>query len=230
MINAEPDRKAVLQPLLTELGVTIRPGLLLEPRPGYESNRISNELTPAAQNLSPVLNHLVKYTTKIGGDTIFNVVMNGAATLSFEPKDGFSISTLLTTDSTKSWNRIAPVNEDSLSKNIERRADDENGKFVTAVLLERDIKGKKQRIVICGDADYLTRFKGGGWGSAFAFYSLGTFTNNEFPIDVREEESLDATFLIARNEQAPFKIIFNYCIPLVIIVAGSVFLIKRRRK
>ena len=61
-------------------------------------------------------------------------------------------------------------------------------------------------------------------------YSLGTFTNNEFPIDVREEESLDATFLIARNEQAPFKIIFNYCIPLVIIVAGSVFLIKRRRK
>lgn len=230
MINAEPERKEVLQPLLNELGVTIRPGLLLEPTGMFESDRVSNELTPTAQNLTPVLNFLVKQTIKIGGDTIFNVVMNGAATLSFEPKNGFAISTLLTTDSTKSWNRIAPVNKDSLSKIIAKRADDETGKFVTAVLLERNINGKKQRIVVCSDADLLTRFKGGGWGSAFGFYCLGSFTNNEFPIDVRKEESIDDTFSISREEQGPFRIIFYYVIPLILIISGSIFLVKRKRK
>jgi ABC-2 type transport system permease protein len=230
LITAEPDKSENLKQILDELGVVMRPGLLIQPSIAYETNRIDNQLTQTTQRLSPVLDTTIKINTRIGGDSIYNVVMRGAGTLSYQEKNGFKISTLLITDSTKSWNRIAPIEKDSLIKQVAKRHDDENGSFVTSILLERAINDKNQKIIVSSDADYLTRLKGNSWGSAFGFYGLGYFTNNSFPIDTRHPESLDDEFYIERKDVKIYRIIFNGVMPVTIGIFGIVLLMRRRRK
>lgn len=234
LITGEADRKEVLQPVLDELGISFRPGILIQPSEKYASHRIFAHLTDTAQHISAQFSRITNDMREREGAVAFPVAMEGAASLQTIPTNGFEYIPLITTNPSESWNRVAPIIEDSLQVPVPRRNDDENGTFVTAYLLKRMIHGKEQRIVVTGDADYLTRPLAHWRLNVLNFeYNLGifnVFTYGQFPANVTWPRATDNAFTIKVADTDIQKIIFVYIIPVLLIIGGSVVLIRRKRK
>lgn len=173
---------------------------------------------------------------KYWSDSLFRVVMGGASALDYKQQNGFHIVPLLYTDAKKSWNRVAPISEDSLkASKVERLPSDEQGSFATAVLLQRQVNGKDQRIIAAGDADYLTLAMSvpprdpNRYNFQFGFYCLSYFSYGTFPANTIRPQTDDAMAVSVKNLFWQ-KIVLYYLIPAIIVILGSVILIRRRRK
>lgn len=234
-ITAETDRKDILRPLFDTLGIRFREGLLIQPNAKFSSDFVFPYMSDTAKKITPQFTKFLKDEFKYYGDKLFRVAMLGAGVLEFKQKNGFQIYPFLSTDSTLSWNRIAPVNSDSLQLKVSGLPSDERGSFVTSVLLTRNIRGKEQRIIISSDADYLSN--SGMFGGEnprtynywFGFWNFSTFSYGQFPADTMRPQT-DNSFDIKVASLGKQKIILFYIIPIIIALLGSIILIRRKRK
>ncbi|QEC41538.1 Gldg family protein [Pseudobacter ginsenosidimutans] len=235
LIAGEPDRKEVIKPLFNKLGLTFRDGMLIQPTEKYSSDVVFSYMTDTAKNFSPQFRRLMDTDTKYRGDSLHRVALAGASAIEYTEQSGFHIDPLLITDKDLSWNRTAPVSNDSLQLNLTRTAGDESGSFVTAVRMNRKVNGKDQRIIVSGDADYLATPQLSGSKPARYNYLYGTwsfsyFTEGKFPANVYSDESIDNKFKITVDSIPTFKLIFYWIIPAIIGVICSVIIIRRKRK
>lgn len=236
-IAAEPDRKEVIQPILNKFGVSILPGMLIQPNPRYSSDMTFPYLSPEAENLTPKLSnwcarlHKYYYT-----DSLIYVAMPSACALTYPTSGDFTIVPFLHTEASKSWNRVAPVDPDSLNLPLARRSDDQTGAFVTALRLTRTINGKEQRVIIAGDADFassLSSLRGPNpdrINGDFAFACFSYFSYGKFPANTLRPESTDRNFSVTAEDLENRKIWLFWVIPGFLGIAGSIILIRRRRK
>lgn len=235
VIAGEPDRREVLQPLLDQVGVSIHPGQLIQPNEKFSSDCIFSYMSNTAKNLSPIFNKYLNEEGKYYSDSVFRVALNGASALDYTEANGFHIMPLLYTDDAKSWNRVAPINEDLLrAKKIDTLASDERRSFPTSLLLQRQVNGKEQRIIVAGDADYLTQMMAMGWNpkrynAEFGFFCMSYFSYGAFPANTIRPQT-DDKMSIGVGGIPPQKLILYYILPGIIAILGSVILICRRRK
>ena len=235
LIAGEPDRKEVIKPLFNKLGLTFRDGMLIQPTEKYSSDVVFSYMTDTAKNFSPQFKRLMDTDTKYRGDSLHRVALAGASAIEYTEQSGFHIDPLLITDKDLSWNRTAPVSNDSLQLNLTRTAGDESGSFVTAVRMNRKVNGKDQRIIVSGDADYLATPQLSGSKPARYNYLYGTwsfsyFTEGKFPANVYSDESIDNKFKITVDSIPTFKLIFYWIIPAIIGLICSIIIIRRKRK
>jgi ABC-2 type transport system permease protein len=233
-ITTEPDRKEVTKPLLDMLGVSLRDGLLIQPSSKYSSDAVFPYLSDSAKNLSPQFARGLKYDGIYYSFTHFLISTIGANALDYQEKDGFRVTPLLYTDKDLSWNRLAPVNPDSLQRKVSGLPTDEHGSFVEGVRLERTINGRDQRIFVIGDADFL-----GGqtlpdnpkrYDRYFGYWCLSTFSYGQFPANTLRPEDLDNRAQISVDSVWIQKFFFYWVIPGLIAIACAVLLIRRKRK
>lgn len=235
-IAAEPDRKEVIQPILDKLGVSIMPGMLIQPDPKYSSDQVCPYLTKDGEGLTLQFSLDCAIRKKYWGDSLLYVTMPGVSGLAYENPGNFTVTPLLRSESTKSWNRLAPVSDDSLNLPLARRPDDQTGSFVTAVRMNRSINGKDQRIIVAGDADFpssMPSIRGGRpvvFNSGFAFSCFSYFSYGQFPANTLRPESTDRDFKITLEELEAQKLWLYWIIPAFIGVIGSILLVRRRRK
>ncbi|GGC33335.1 hypothetical protein GCM10011386_26800 [Parapedobacter defluvii] len=234
-IASEPDRKEVTKPLFDKLGLSLRDGLLIQPNDYFSSHCAFAVLTDTAKDLSPQFAQFITDETKYRGDSVFRVAMEGASAIEYQEKDGFQVEPLLYTDSTLSWNRLAPISEDSLQLEVERLPSDERGSFVTALGMKRVVNGKEQRIVVTSDADFLTRTQSAGTGYPyrynfeFGFWSFSRFSYGAFPANTLRPQT-DDKFRVTVNSIPKQKVIYYWIIPALIALIASIILIRRKRK
>ena len=103
-----------------------------------------------------------------------------------------------------------------------------------AVLLTRDLHGREQRIVVVGDADFMSNGE---------LRRKGVFTNNddfiadlfhwlsdgEYPVKIERPDFPDKRLLVDRRGITTFKIVFYAVLPTLIIVFSTLLLLRRRR-
>jgi len=234
-ITTEPDRKEVTKPLLDMLGLALHDGLLIQSSDKFSSDVVFPSMSDTARNLSPQMARDVKRTVKYYGDKLLRVAMAGANVLDYKEKDGFHVSPLLQTISGISWNRLAPIGNDSLQMKVEKKPDDENGSFVPAVLMTRMIHGRQQRIVVASDADLITESYIFGWNPrrfnfSFDYWLFCSFSYGEFPTNTMRPDGPDGGFTVTVDSIPPQKLIFYWIIPGLIGVGASILLIRRKRK
>jgi ABC-2 type transport system permease protein len=235
LVTTEPDRKEVTKPLLDMLGISLRNGLLIQPSVKYSSDLVFSYLTDTAKNLSPQFSRQLKDDLRYYADSQFRVAMAGASVIDVSGKDGFRVSPLLVTDKVLSWNRLAPISNDSLQLKVAKVPTDEPGSFVTAVRMNRTINGKDQRIIVASDADFLTDPQFGGskprrYNYDFGFWCFSYFAYGKFPANTLRPESLDNSFKIGQGNVGVQKWIFYWIVPALIAVLCSVIIIRRKRK
>jgi ABC-2 type transport system permease protein len=235
-LASEPDRKMISKPLFDKLGLSLRDGLLIQPNPKYSSDCLFPYLTDTAENFSPQFKRTLIDETRYYGDTLFRVAMQGSNGIDFSEKDGFRIDPLLYSDKFLSWNRLAPVSEDSLFRDVARRPDDEHGNFITAVRMTRLVRGKQQRILVTSDADFISGpqlfsqelpFR---YNDLFSFWCFSSFSYGEFPANTMRPITRDRSFRITANQLPFFKFILYWIIPALIAIMASIILIRRKRK
>jgi len=234
-IMTEPDRKEITKPLLDMLGLSLRDGLLIQSSNKYSSDVIFASMTDTARNISPQTARDTKRDIKFEGDRILRVAMSGANAIDYKEKDGFRVTPFLETVSDVSWNRRAPIGDDSLQMKVEKKPDDEYGSFATAIRMTRTIHGKEQQILVSGDADFMTTRCIFGWDPrrynlSYIYWSMGVFSHGEFPTTTMLPEGPDNGFTVTVHTIPPQKLIFYWIIPALIGIGASILLIRRKRK
>ncbi|MGN6417463.1 MAG: Gldg family protein [Pseudobacter sp.] len=123
---------------------------------------------------------------------------------------------------------------DSLGTMVfEPAAGDVKGPFTMVAGLTRKVNGKEQRIVVSGDADFLSNQEMRRMETANFVFSTTLFrwmSGGEFPIDASRPEPKDKKVNTSIDKLKFLRILYLWIFPAIILVAGAVLLIRRKRK
>ncbi len=227
LIAGEPGKQALLNPLLQKLGVQIMDGTIVQPSKQYAPDLVLPYLTNAAGSLSRALGVTAEDSARLS--------MPGVAGLRYSGKSDFAVSPLAVTDGKLSWNKKGRLVTDSADVVYSPGEGDEKGSFPLALRLTRMVGGREQRIVVAGDADFLSNAELSRRNVRTANFSFNTavfgwFSYGAFPIDSSRPRSRDTHINLTDKGLAALKVLFLGVLPGLLLIFGTVLLIRRKRK
>jgi ABC-2 type transport system permease protein len=110
---------------------------------------------------------------------------------------------------------------------------DSKGAFSTVISLTRQINQKEQRIIVAGDADFLSNKEIGRWGKANFSFSTALFSwlsNGEFPISAFRPDAKDKRVNVTIDQVGFLRIIYVWVLPAILLALAAIILIRRKRK
>ncbi|GGH01448.1 Gldg family protein [Mucilaginibacter phyllosphaerae] len=225
LVATEPGKQAIINPLINPLGISLMNGIIIQKSKDLGPDVVMAALTPKAAGLSQSLKYDLDKQVKIS--------MPGAAGLTYSKNSLYNIDNLFVTNEKTSWVRADKLIPDSAEIVFDAKNGDKRIPVPTALALTRQINGKQQRIMVAGDADFLSSAQISGWESAnrdFYMPLMGWFTYGQFPINTNRPASEDNRLNITDNGLMLLKIIYLGILPGLIILCGAGFLISRKRK
>jgi ABC-2 type transport system permease protein len=148
---------------------------------------------------------------------------------------GFNVTTLFRTDSIGSWNELETTNFVDDSVKLNPAAGEVERSYPVVLALSRKIKGKEQKIIVSGDADWMSN---GELGMNRNEVQAANFTpivssffwlsDGEVPIDMRHDVPPDTSLSIGEKGWAFFGIFFKWGLPALLIAASLIIWIRRR--
>lgn len=224
LICGEPGKQEILNPLLQQLGIQLMPGILVQPTKDEMPHIVAPYFTKTGLDLAEEFMLLSAKTT---GDTL-GWFMPGVAALSGTSTSPFTMKPLLMTEGQKTWVKMGRLVTDSAEVVYNPQEGDIKGSFTTAMALTREVRGKEQRIIVCGDADYMSNLRSGGDYTARAMYSW--LDENKFPIYLPHPKLMDNKLFITEAGAEVLKIAYVWVLPSLVFLMGTILLIRRKRK
>lgn len=222
LIAGEPGRQSVLNPIIKKLGVSFAPGTLLQESKNYELNLIQTSFTSNAAT----------YGFSFYDKAI--VTLSGAAKLTYSENVGYKVAPILVTNKATTWNKLGEYDL-STNKITFNAATDEKIAAPVAFALTKKLSHKEQKIIILGDADFmsngeLNRNNINTVNASFALRMFKWFSNGEYPVNINRPTSIDKTILVSRTGIQWLKASILGVIPVLIGVFGAALLIKRKEQ
>lgn len=229
IVMGEPASRNFINPVLAPMGVQLEPGILVEPSAKYQPDLLTLKPTEAGTAFSMYLKDMRKREGIL--------TMPGASPLSVNPAQGFQATTWFTSDSTGSWNELETTNFIDDKPAVNEAAGEKAEPFPTVVSLTRTIKGKTQKILVTGDADWLSngelgaqRYELNSSNFNLILASFYWLSDNEVPIDMTRETPTDIEVGTSPGTWSVFKIILKWVLPLSLFAFSLILWIKRRGK
>lgn len=216
LIAGEPGKEELLNPLLADLPVQLR---------GTQMYQRSKDVEPAVVLGKPsLLAKQLKFVKKPAA--VVSLAGTTSLAISSDSK-GFQVEPLLSSDLKNVWQ--GKVGVDTVATTWETQPQ------VLAASLTRNVKDKEQRIMIFGDADFmsnaeLSRYNLQTENADFAINVFKWFTNGEFPVDTERPASIDNKILVNAAVLKKIKYTWTGVLPILIALAGGYLLIRRKRK
>ncbi len=230
LIAGEPGKQQELNPLLRELNVQLMPGEIIQPSFNETPDKVMPYLTLTAAELSEekVLTNLKKWIVSHNTDDSLKIITPGVAAISF--KDSlFKVSPLLLTTESNSWLKAGSLVLDSAAPVFNPEQGDVRGAFTTGVQLTRKINGKEQRIAVFGDADFMSNLR--IRNAAFLLMPGYSWLNdNQYPIYTPRPDPKDNLVTLSPKVAGIQKIAYIWVVPALLLLTGTVILIRRKRK
>lgn len=224
LITGDPERITVLNPLLQLLGLQLKKGILVKPGGSFSPDFIHGHVADAAASLDSNLQKLNRYER--------GVAMQGAAAIDYINKGMFTVVPLLMSPKA-GWNKAETLDPTVANLTYHPAAGDEQGEFPVAVALTRNVNHKQQRIVVSGDADFMSNGElSRGKRGANEYYMQGLFRwlgHGTFPVDVSRPDPLDMKLDVKREQITVLMYLCKGVIPALIAIMGAILLFKRRR-
>jgi ABC-2 type transport system permease protein len=230
LIWGEPGKQYVLNPLLAQIGVQLRNGQLVQPDSDETPDKIDTYFSYAALNLAEEeWFSRFKYIWDHGihTDTLPSK-MAGITALSVNTGSQFTVTPLLLASPGKSWLKAGKLVTDSTTPVFNAHDGDVMERsFPLVAAFSRKLPGKEQRIIVSGDADFASNMRlVEDW--VRAQYSWLVY--NEYPIYRPYPRSKDNMVTVSPKRAAIQKIIFVWIVPGMLLLAGTILLIRRKRK
>ncbi|WP_316820054.1 Gldg family protein [Pedobacter gandavensis] len=227
LVAGEPGKQEVINPVLSMLGLKMSDGTLVQRSRDYSYGLVRPTLGAAALLMSPGL--------KMPYEDKKVVAMPGVAALKIEDKGILNARPVLVTDDKNSWNKAGTFVLDSAALVFEAKNGDQKGAFPTAIMLTRKLNQKEQRIMVAGDADFMsnnemTRGNLATVNSAFVLHLFKWFSNDQFPVDMTKIEPKDNKLELNEAGLRTVQIMYYGLIPGTILILGMILLSRRKRK
>ncbi|WP_418992501.1 Gldg family protein [Alistipes sp.] len=229
-VLADAGRQQAMNPLLERFGLKMEEHQLAQPFGDFYPDLILSRATEAAGELSEGFR-------KDFRELELRVSMPGCVALTELDNDsGFRRIPLFQTEETGAWIEMeqADLKEGPVACNPS--AGEREGRYITAYAAERQQRGRRQRVIVTGDADCmsnaeLTMQREGYRSGNFDLIAEGFryLTDGQFPIDVRRPENTDTRFSAGTEAVGPMKILFMFLLPAILLLAGVGLWLYRRR-
>ncbi len=210
LIAGESGRQSLINPIIQPMGVRLMDSIIIRPSKEHSPDLILTSITPSGAALSQLVRSDFEDNTP--------VAMSGATRLSYTDSSGFHAEPLLTTDPSRSQEKGGMPMSD-----------------VTALSLTRAMKGREQRIIIAGDADFLSilNMRREHIETANFHFNVALFgwlSYGRFPIDTKRPRSKDDHLTISMAGVTALKYVFMGIVPAILLVFCAVLLIRRKKQ
>ncbi|HEU4471358.1 MAG TPA: Gldg family protein, partial [Flavisolibacter sp.] len=222
LIAGEPGRTEIINPLLSMIGVQLNSGVIVRATTETSPDWIVGELTPEARLLDSTLFSRMEDN---------KVIMPGVTGLQVQPS-GYTVTPLLISPK-GSWSKNERFDPSAVNVSFDPMAGDREGSIPVMAALQRKQGGKDQRIIVAGDADFMSNavLKTNGDENFPLLISLFRwFTGGEFPVTVQRIPSKDNTLTLKKREIFPLRVAFLGVFPALLLAGGALFLVRRGRK
>ncbi|MGE9313060.1 ABC transporter permease subunit [Niabella sp. CJ426] len=217
MILGKPGKQYVMNPVLKQLGVQLHKGQIVQPSYDETHEKVISLFTPEAINLS-----FEAGGGPIGTPTVTAVVSDSNTNYTNKP--------LLLTQKGKTWLKAGSLVIDSTLPPFNAAAGDVmKDSLATATHLTRRINDKEQRVLVFGGADFISNMRL-LQNTDFIRAAHSWLTYNHFPIDIPIVMPKDVLLNIGERAAKVQKITFIWVLPGLILLLGSILLIRRKRK
>ncbi|WP_299672104.1 Gldg family protein [uncultured Polaribacter sp.] len=223
IIAEEPNKQDLLNPILKTIGVTFSEGTLLQESDDYSLDLLKTHFTKQA--------YLHGFSFKE------DQIVSMPSTMAIAHKDTLEFKTtpILVTDKNQVWNYKKPFNieTDSIGYNP---STDKKVEATVALALTRTLNNKHQKIMVLGDADFMSNGEFGRKNLKirtknfeFATAIFKWFSNGEYPIDTTRPKPIDNKIIASQDQLSWIKIGYAFALPFLLGVFGLIILLKRRR-
>lgn len=225
MILGEPGKQEILNPVLQQFGLRFMNGVIVQPTRDEMPHMVKSYVTGFGAGLAE---EYLLMVLKSGGDSV-KVMTPGAVSIDQSNSGSFHSENILMTLPGRSWVKSGPLVVDSAAPVFDSaRGDVKRISFPTSVALTRQINGKEQRIVICGDADFLSNSRVVSHFLGRAFYSWMDYS--KFPIYTPRPNPKDDLLRISYKGAGILIIVYVWVLPALVLISGIVLLIRRKRQ
>ncbi|MDR2130871.1 MAG: Gldg family protein [Odoribacteraceae bacterium] len=226
LVTGEPARRDIINPVIAPFGVRLLPGSIVKPTENFPGDFILARATKEGIALSPHLENL---------DVIdASVAMPGCAALAWDDA-GFSVTPLLASDTTGSWNELHTTNFVDDTARLSPADGEIERSHVTAVALERQLRDRQQKIIIIGDADCISNGeinigRKDVRASNYLLVSASFFwlSDHEVPIDIRRPAPPDRKIHLGMDGARAWKFAWIGGLPAVLLFLFLFTWIRRR--
>lgn len=222
LIAGEPERQDLLNPIISQLGVTFNEGVLLQESKNFDLDLIQSQFATQAASIGFNFSNQVIVTNP------------RAMMITYKDSTDFKVIPILNTKKEFTWNELEPFDL-STEKIVFDSIHETKIEAHVAIALQREIKNGQQKIMIVGDADFMSneevvsRFSPRNANSAFTIRLFKWFSDNEYRVDASRPRSIDTKILLNRSQINYLKIILLGLIPILIGILGIVILMRRRQ-
>jgi ABC-2 type transport system permease protein len=227
IIAGEPGRQVQMNAITAKLGVQFLPGRLVKPGSKFQSDLIMLRPTPEAADFSFYLKNM-----RIREEVL---TMPSTTALAYSKNKGFDVVPLFRTDSIGSWNEVETTNFIDDSVKLNPAVGEVEKSYPTVLALFRKVGGKQQKIIVSGDADWLSNGelamnRNGVQAANFSLIESSFFwlSDGEVPIDIRHDVAPDTSLAIGKKGWAFFEYFFKWGLPALLIAAGLLIWIRRK--
>jgi len=224
LILGEPGKQEMLNPLLQRLGVQLMDGTMIQPSKEEMPHMATPYVTTAGLDLAE---ERLLLLSKKSGDSL-KVLMQGATGIAYSTRGAFTATPLLMTVGQQTWLKAGRLVTDSTPPEYSPQEGDIKGSFPTALALTRQVNDRQQRIVVCSDADFMSNLRSGS--SFFGRAICSWLDKGQFPIYTPRPDPKDNLLTITAPGANVLKIVYVWVLPALVLLLGSILLIRRKRK
>jgi ABC-2 type transport system permease protein len=229
-ILGEPGKQYVLNPVLRQLGVGFTNGQLVQPGDGETPDKIIPYWTPTYIYLANEPGFLFWRPwlgTSLTPDTTAGT-LQGVTGISYYTDSGFIVKPLLLTLTNKTWSKMGKLVVDSVPPVFSPgQGDLKSPSFPVALRLTRQKQNREQRIVVYGDADIASNLRLQR-DMVRSVYSWLVY--NRFPVYTSAPAARDNIITLGPGRAAFQKIMYVWVLPGVLLIMGTVLLVRRKRQ
>lgn len=227
LLAGEPEQAELFNKIAKPLGVALEPGTLVKNQEALQPDLLALKPTSAGVDFSFYLAPMIRREEVI--------TMPGTAGIAIDDSSPFDVTVLFATDSVGTWNELESNNFIDAKPVLRKEANEREGKHPTVVALSRQLGGREQKILVTGDADWISNselFAQRNQITAANFSLVSTafywLSDGEVPVDMRLPDPIDTALRIGESSWTYFNILFKIIIPLSMLGIGIIIWIRRR--
>lgn len=232
MVLGEPGKQVMLNPVLQQLGVQLMKGQLVQINKNETPDKITSYITDAAFNIFPNGQKAlhIKHENKTPDTTLnFQNLMVGVTALSYTKNGSFTITQILNTFKKDGWLKMGRLVTDSVPPVFSpQEGDVKQPHFPTGISLTRQVNNQEQRILVFGDADGYSNLR--LINNIFKNNPYNWFNYGQYPVYIPDPVFNDNKLTITGPTAKMLKTVYVWILPGLLLAAGIILLIRRKRK
>ncbi|HEY8957212.1 Gldg family protein, partial [Chitinophaga sp.] len=228
MFYSEPGKQFIMNPILNHIGVNADEGTIVQVNPQDLPHKFAGLISKKGTDMA---DEEPFFYLRNGILNACYTSIAGASVLSYSDTTGFKVEQITTLQNNeKTWVERGVLVVDSAAPVFNAAEGDyrKEAPYAVGLQLTRKMGSKLQKIIVSSDADMMSTIRGNGKDYGNAFYSYTV--DNKFPVYHNFRVPTDIWLTIRKAPAQTLKMVLQYIIPALILVAGIVILIRRKRK